>query len=98
MTEALSDTDITQELPALSGWKKHKTRNAICKTFKFKDFKQCWSFMSQAALLAEKMNHHPEWLNAYNKVEVTLTTHDADGITTLDLHMAEKMNKYAEEI
>lgn len=80
----------------LDGWKAHDgTRDAIEKTFKFDDFKTAWGFMSAAALKAEQMDHHPEWFNVYNKVEVTLTTHDADGVTALDVALAGFMDTLA---
>lgn len=95
MAEKLSDKAIGERLAALSGWALAKEGGAIAKTFHFKNFSQAWAFMSRVALLAEKMNHHPEWFNVYNRVEVTLNTHDAGGITDLDLTMAEKMEKFA---
>lgn len=76
-------------LAKLSGWSaKAGERDAIEKTFKFADFKTAWGFMSATALKAEQMDHHPEWFNVYNKVEVVLTTHDADGVTALDVELA----------
>lgn len=95
MAEKLSDNAIRERLAVLPGWMLAKDGGAIVKTFQFKNFSQAWAFMSRVALLAEKMNHHPEWFNVYNRVEVTLNTHDAGGITDLDLTMAEKMEKFA---
>lgn len=74
------------------GWEMVDGRDAVIKTFKFKDFVEAWGFMSRAAIVAEKMNHHPEWFNVYNRVEVTLTTHDAGGLSALDLELANKMD------
>tara|TARA_B100001121_G_scaffold152517_1_gene133313 strand:+ start:36 stop:320 length:285 start_codon:yes stop_codon:yes gene_type:complete len=88
----LSKTEVTNKLKKLSGWKLVRGRNAITKTFKFKDFTEAFGWMTSMALYAEKKDHHPEWLNVYNTVEVTLSTHDADGVTGLDLDMAQKMN------
>ena len=88
----LSKTEVTNKLKKLSGWKLVKGRNAITKIFKFKDFTEAFGWMTSMALYAEKKDHHPEWLNVYNTVEVTLSTHDADGVTGLDLDMAQKMN------
>lgn len=93
--QKLARADVEKRLPPLSGWALAGTKDAIQKTFTFKDFSEAWGFMSRSALLAEKMNHHPEWFNVWNKVEVTLNTHDAGGITELDLKMAEKMNGFA---
>ena len=73
-------------------------RDALHKTFKFADFKTAWAFMSAAALKAEQMDHHPEWANVYNRVEVTLTTHDADGVTALDLELARYMDGLAAKL
>ena len=67
-------------------------RDAIKKSFKFNNFAQAFGWMSQIAIIAEKMNHHPEWFNVYNRVEVTLTTHDADGLSALDVNLADKMD------
>lgn len=73
-------------------------RDAIHKTYKFSDFKTAWAFMSACALKAEQMDHHPEWFNVYNKVEVTLTTHDANGVTELDLTLAQFMDDLAAKL
>jgi 4a-hydroxytetrahydrobiopterin dehydratase len=77
------------------GWQPADGRDAIQKTFKFKDFSEAFGFMSRAALVAEKMDHHPEWTNVWNRVEVTLSTHSAGGLTELDLKLAEAMDKIA---
>lgn len=83
----------------LMGWRAGASdRDTIEKQFKFADFKVAWGFMSAAALKAEQMDHHPEWSNVYNKVEVTLTTHDADGVTTLDLELAGFMDDLANRL
>lgn len=82
-------------LGKLKGWLEVSGRDAIAKKFEFKDFNQAFGFMTRAALVAEKMNHHPEWSNVYNKVEVTLSTHDAGGVTELDMKLAEAMDKLA---
>ena len=80
----------------LSGWTvKAGDRDAIEKSFKFSDFKSAFGFMSSCALKAEQMDHHPEWFNVYNRVEVTLTTHDADGVTALDVELATFMDALA---
>lgn len=90
----LSDSDRDDALATLAGWSYDPDAAAIVKKFKFTDFSEAWAFMNRAALLAEKMDHHPEWFNVYNRVEVTLTTHDADGVTTLDTTMAAAMNNF----
>jgi len=82
----LSDAEL-QALPG--GWKVSDGGKSIHQAFKFKDFGEAWGFMTRVALLAEKMDHHPEWSNVYNKVEITLTTHDAGGVTEKDLRLAE---------
>lgn len=83
-------------LKALKGWKAlDGERDGIQKTYKFADFKTAFAFMSGAALKAEQMDHHPEWFNVYNKVEVTLTTHDANGVTQKDLELAGFMDQLA---
>ena len=96
MVNKLSKTEVEEKLQDIEGWSMAEDKEVIQKSFKFKNFSQAWSFMSRCALLAEKMNHHPEWFNVYNKVDVTLTTHDADGVSELDLKMATYMNKYAD--
>jgi len=81
---------------ALKGWSiAGGERDAIFKAYKFADFKTAFAFMSGAALKAEQMDHHPEWFNVYSKVEVTLTTHDADGVTQKDLELAGFMDQLA---
>ena len=83
-------------LAKLSGWTEVSGRDAIAKKFTFKDFNQAFGFMTRAALMAEKMDHHPEWFNVYKTVEVTLSTHDAGGVTELDIKLAAAMDKIAE--
>jgi 4a-hydroxytetrahydrobiopterin dehydratase len=83
-------------LAKLSGWSKVEgDRDAICKTFRFKDFNQAFGFMTRAAIRAEQLDHHPEWFNVYNRVEVTLATHDADGVTELDVTLASFLDEIA---
>lgn len=80
-------------LAGLSGWREVDGRDAITKSFRFADFNAAFGFMTRVALLAEKMDHHPEWFNVYNRIEVTLATHDADGVTDLDVRMARFMDE-----
>jgi len=82
-------------LAGLKGWLEVTGRDAITKKFVFKDFNQAFGFMSRAALVAEKMDHHPEWFNVYKTLEVTLSTHDAGGLTDRDVKLAEAMDKIA---
>ena len=89
----LSKTEVTNKLKRLSGWKLIKGQNAITKTFKFRNFTEAFGWMTSMALYAEKKDHHPEWFNVYSTVEVTLSTHDAGGVTNLDLDMAQEMNR-----
>ena len=97
MTERLSDTARETMLEPLleSGWQAEEDRDAITKRFKFADFTEAFGFMARAALWAEKWNHHPEWSNVYNTVNVTLTTHDVDGLSALDVKLARKMDTLA---
>ena len=89
----LSKIEVTNKLKRLSGWKLVKGKNAITKTFRFKNFTEAFGWMTSMALYAEKKDHHPEWFNVYSTVEVTLSTHDAGGVTNLDLDMAREMNR-----
>lgn len=82
----LNESQIREALRTLSGWT--YTDNALKKQFKFKNFSEAWGFMSRAALMAEKMDHHPDWSNTYNKVDVALSTHDAGGVTEKDVKLA----------
>jgi 4a-hydroxytetrahydrobiopterin dehydratase len=82
-------------LAKLSGWSEVTGRDAIAKKFVFGDFNEAFGFMTRAALIAEKMDHHPEWFNVYKTVEVTLSTHDAGGVTELDVRLAEAMEQIA---
>lgn len=85
-------------LSDLSEWSEIDGRDAISRTFKFKNFNQAFGFMSRVAMKAEKMDHHPEWFNVYATVDVTLTTHDAGGVTALDIELAAFMDKAAASI
>ena len=73
------------------GWQEVDGKDAICKTYTFKNFVECFGFMTQAAIIAEKVDHHPEWFNVYNKVEITLTTHDCGGLSTKDIQLAKDL-------
>ncbi|MCB1334801.1 MAG: 4a-hydroxytetrahydrobiopterin dehydratase [Roseivivax sp.] len=94
MTEKLEPAARVAALAALkdTGWSPAEGRDAITKTYVFKNFRAAFSWMTGAALWAEKLNHHPEWSNVYNRVEVTLTTHDAGGLTALDVKLAHKLD------
>src|SRR4028118_1958843 len=85
-------------LASLPQWRAGEGRDCIVRSFRFADFNAAFGFMSRVALLAEKLDHHPEWSNVYNRVEVLLTTHDAGGVTELDLRMAEFMDQAAEAL
>ena len=93
MAAKLSADARKAALARLSGWSEVSGRDAISRKFTFKDFNQAFGFMTRAALVAEKMDHHPEWFNVYKTVEVTLATHDAGGVTELDVKLAEAMDK-----
>jgi len=94
MAEKISIDEIAAGLEDLSGWS--HVDGKLKREFRFVDFTQAFCFMTGAAIAAEKMNHHPEWFNVYNKVTVELTTHDAGGITDLDFELARKMNALAD--
>ncbi len=82
-------------LERLPGWSAAEGRDAIVRTFKFKDFNAAFGWMTRVALAAEKLDHHPEWFNVYNRVEVLLATHDAQGVTELDVQLAGSMEEFA---
>ena len=97
MTAKLEGTERDEAIAGLSArdWTLVEGRDAVTKTFRFSDFVEAWGFMSRVAILADAMNHHPEWANVYNRVEVTLTTHDAGGLSKLDIELADKMDGQA---
>jgi 4a-hydroxytetrahydrobiopterin dehydratase len=95
MVEKLSPAARAKGLEKLAGWRPVEGRDAITKTFVFKDFNAAFGFMARVALVAEKHDHHPEWTNVYKTVEVTLSTHDAGGVTERDLALAGAMDAIA---
>jgi 4a-hydroxytetrahydrobiopterin dehydratase len=95
MAQKLTADARKAALAKLNGWSEVQGRDAITRKFVFKDFNQAFGFMTRAALVAEKMDHHPEWFNVYKNVDVTLSTHDAGGITELDIKLAGEMDKLA---
>jgi 4a-hydroxytetrahydrobiopterin dehydratase len=95
MTQKLSGQARSAALGRLKGWSEVSGRDAISKKFVFADFNAAFGFMTRAALVAEKLDHHPEWFNVYKNVEVTLSTHDAGGVTERDIQLAEAMDKIA---
>jgi 4a-hydroxytetrahydrobiopterin dehydratase len=95
MPEKLTGNARQSALAKLSGWSEVEGRDAISRKFTFKDFSEAFGFMARAAMMAEKLDHHPEWFNVYNKVEVTLATHEAGGVTERDVQLAQEMNRLA---
>jgi 4a-hydroxytetrahydrobiopterin dehydratase len=89
----LSDKEIQQEVNKLDGWK--VVNGKVNKTFEFDDFVQAFGFMTRVAIEAEKMNHHPEWFNVYNRVKIDLVTHDVDGISNYDIKLAKTIDRIA---
>ncbi len=97
MADLLDQAARMAHLPALgaTGWGAVPDRDALRKIWKFRNFSEAWGFMSRAALVAEKLNHHPEWANTYNMVDVTLSTHDCHGLSQLDVDLAKQMDSLA---
>lgn len=95
MAERLSEEARSALPDELPGWVLVEGRDAIRKTFKFRNFSEAWGFMTRVALAAEKLNHHPQWTNVYNRVEITLTTHDCGGLSDLDVTLARRIDKLA---
>jgi 4a-hydroxytetrahydrobiopterin dehydratase len=93
MIAKLSDTERKTALTELKDWQRVEGRDAIRRSFKFKNFSETWGFMNRVALLAETQDHHPEWSNVYNRVEILLTTHDCDGLSERDLKLARAIDK-----
>jgi 4a-hydroxytetrahydrobiopterin dehydratase len=98
MADRLSAEMRKSALQGLPGWAETAGREAIGRTFVFKDFNEAFGFMTRAALIAEKHDHHPEWRNVYKTVEVVLATHDAGGVTVLDIELAKAMNAIAKQL
>jgi 4a-hydroxytetrahydrobiopterin dehydratase len=95
MTAKLTGEARDAALAGLAGWREAEGRDAITKTFVFGDFNAAFGFMARVALAAEKMDHHPEWFNVYKTVTVTLSTHDAGGLTARDIALAQAMDRIA---
>ena len=100
MATLLKEAERTAALPSLgqTGWAAVTDRDAIRKVMKFKSFSEAWGFMSRIALIAEKMEHHPEWRNVYNIVDIMLTTHDCHGLSELDLRLAAAIDRVAGDV
>lgn len=95
MAAALTESERAELLAPLEGWSMLEDRDAIRKKYVFADFVEAFGFMTRVALVAERMNHHPEWSNVYRTVEVTLTSHDAGGLTRRDVELAQRMDGLA---
>lgn len=96
MAKRIDDNDIELSLSNLNGWEYDSEENAITKAFEFDDFNEAWGFMTHVALQAERLDHHPEWYNVYNKVEIALTTHDCGGVSERDLELAQFIDSLIE--
>jgi 4a-hydroxytetrahydrobiopterin dehydratase len=95
MVEKLTGEARRRALADLDGWQEMGDRDAIRKSFAFKTFNQAWGFMSRVALAAERMDHHPEWFNVYNRVDIVLSTHDCGGLSDRDIALAGKIDRFA---
>jgi 4a-hydroxytetrahydrobiopterin dehydratase len=95
MVDKLSAEARRQALAELAGWAEVEDRDAIQKSFSFKSFNAAWGFMSRVALAAEKLDHHPEWYNVYNRVDITLSTHDCGGVSERDVRLARLIDAFA---
>lgn len=95
MSGKLSEAERDEALKTLDGWAAVEGRDAIHKSFAFKTFNQAFGFMSRVALAAEKMDHHPEWFNVYNRVDITLSSHDVGGLSQRDIDLAGKIDRFA---
>jgi 4a-hydroxytetrahydrobiopterin dehydratase len=93
MIAKLTAEERVAALRDLAGWQEVAGRDAIQRSFKFKNFNEAWGFMNRVALLAEKADHHPEWFNVYNRVDILLTTHDCNGLSARDVALARAVNK-----
>lgn len=93
--DKLDEAAISEALASLANWRRVEGRSAIARTFTFRNFSEAFAFMTRTALAAEKLDHHPEWTNVYKTVEVTLSTHDVDGVTELDIDLAKRMDGFA---
>jgi 4a-hydroxytetrahydrobiopterin dehydratase len=94
MDPTLSSAELDTALAGLPGWRRLDERSAISKSFQFRNFNHAFGFMTRVALMAEKMDHHPEWFNVYNRVDITLATHDSGGVTELDI----QLGRFIEEV
>ena len=95
MAEKLKPQEIEEKIARLDGWRFDASRHVLEKSFTFKNFSQAFAWMTRLALWAEKVNHHPDWRNIYRQVDISLTTHDCDGVSEKDIEMAKKMDLYA---
>jgi 4a-hydroxytetrahydrobiopterin dehydratase len=95
MASKMSEAERDQAVQKLDGWSVAPDRDAIQKTFQFKSFNAAFGFMQRVALAAEKMDHHPEWFNVYNRVDITLSSHDVGGTSERDIQLAEKADRFA---
>jgi 4a-hydroxytetrahydrobiopterin dehydratase len=95
MVEKLSAAERAVLAEALPAWRLVEGRDAITRSFRFKDFSEAWGFMARVALLAEAQDHHPEWFNVWNRVEITLSTHDAGGLSARDVRLAKAIDAIA---
>ncbi len=93
MIAKLTEAERAAAVTDLGNWKRADKRDAITRSFKFKNFNEAWGFMNRVALLAEQQDHHPEWFNVYNRVDILLSTHDCDGLSARDVKLAKAIDK-----